>query len=1302
MIAPVHETQPVSVSAKSNPVFATLPVSETLPSVCNAWIISDYVSDAAALTDLVKSHGINCTRILSSVDVSTQITNILADHAKDPPDFIWVTLPQMASKNSNNARCHVAVRLVLYQQLLEGKQICIEGATVSNASQNAYTASFYIEPSWIERFNLSQSKVWWCSLGLQSNSSKPEQNCFATFTMSSMNLPQRYMSCCNQYGKHRGKVPKSTPQSHYNAVVKMLRESLIALAPAVQFSNSEPLLEVSDNFPVSTTSVTAASSSGVVPKKRSKAVGAKTFSVEDGPGEHTDVVLVPDRKWIEDSYDDCGDDLSAIKAHDDKDVFSVFEEVSSTIAPSDSECDSDLDDVFDSCFLNHCFPGSEHSNSENPYESEAPSRPTSYHFTDCMSMNAFLSKHEGVHDVFEMFGGKGLCTQIAVRRQLRTGPNWDITCDLDLQQPEQVAALWYYIATFRPRVVIAGPPCTAFGPWSRLNKIKYPEAYARALKVGLLFANLVAEVCQFQLSQGRHFIVENPWGSALWSLPSFVRLLNMPNVAVSKLAQCMTGLKDPQGIPTQKITAFAGSCSEIVCRLEIPCDGSHAHVALAGKVLGIARCKYAQTWTKRLCELIIEGIIATLRSQFKAYPAVSRDAYGGSKACKGCSCHAARHDPRHDRRPGICRFPLDVAVTWNCPACTRFLPSTHAQHSFDADCQWATAIPRHRGYERFPPLLRDPVAPASVAPAAATMDIVEPPPPVHGKVWTPVSSLAMCSTLEQCQIRDGWHPLSTNEVAITWTNGRRIGSVEPRYPSSDFPYRSSFGYFPDSPHSHGQWWQLEDRACALPTNNILLGFAIPTLVVVFHRLIVQDNASVPTEIKPGLNPRLGTGALKSSSSSSHMQPTSKAPPAKPPVVLAPPAPAEPHDQDPDIPAVAAEAEEPPQVDWSSFDMGRCLRALRSENPAIITRALKRLHLRLWHCSASRLSALLKAAGVPQQALKLVEDVCKTCSVCRMWQRPTNKAAVSSRLSEKLGEVVQHDLFFHGENVICGLLDEATRWTVAGVVAGKDTESLLRFITTFWIRTFGPMRVLLSDQEAGLFNEEAAVWAERHGITMKPKPVGSHAALIERHHQEFRDVLRRIVAQAEREQLLIPISDCVAEACFAKNALSNTGGFTPFQSLFGRYPVLLLDLEQAGQSAITDSDGSIAGANRHATRLRELALQSMLSATAASRLKVAESHKTRLAGQLLNLNVGDLIDIYRTPAKKELSGWRGPAKVLSTSRIEEGIIDILWGGRTLIARSQDVRHHMLFVYLLEQSSVAFNLLSSHLLMMLQSF
>ncbi len=498
----------------------TLPTIPCAPNyICNAWIISDFAPDASALISLVKSHGINCTRVLSCAEVSTQITNVLSDHARDTPDFIWVTLPKMLFKNPAVARCHVAVRLVLHQQLLSGKQICVEGATTSPSSQNPNSTAFYLDPSWFDRFPLFQSKVWWCSLGLQTGSNKANRNCLSTCTVSSMSLPQRYLSCCTPYGKHRGKLPRSTPQSHYIAVVKMLRESIVSLNPSLSYE-SEPLSAVpvdsTAHFPASTTVDKASTPAGAVPKKRSKAVGAKTLSAEDGPGEHVDVVVVRDRKWLEDCFDDCGDDLSAIKGSDDKEMFTVFDDVVSTAYASDSEESSDIDDLFDNCFLNHAFPSSDCANAENPYESEAPNRPFSTHFDSSSSMLAFLSQHEGAHDVCELFGGKGLCTQIAIRRQLRTGPNWDIVCDLDLEKPEQIAALWQYIETHKPRVIIAGPPCTAFGPWSRLNKTKNPEAYARALKVGMLLASLVAEICEYQLQQHRHFLIENPWGSALW------------------------------------------------------------------------------------------------------------------------------------------------------------------------------------------------------------------------------------------------------------------------------------------------------------------------------------------------------------------------------------------------------------------------------------------------------------------------------------------------------------------------------------------------------------------------------------------------------------------------------------------------------------------------------------------------------------------------------------------------------------------------------------------------------------------
>ena len=533
----------------------------------------------------------------------------------------------------------------------------------------------------------------------------------------------------------------------------MLRESLSQTIS--RSASMESLQEPLHSFPSNSTIKANA-------KRKVKAAGAKTMDENDGPGEHEDVVPLKPTKFIEDTFDDCGDDTTVIQDHEDKSMLCIhcFELASTDYVFTDSDTEGDSESMLDNEYITWNLPGSE--NPENLDED----RPFATSFATCVDMVAYLATVPGYHDVFELFGGKGLCSQIAVRRKLIAGPNFDTVCQLDLEDPSQVEALWEYIVMNQPRIVIAGPPCTAFGAWSRLNKTRSPEAYQRSLKVGMSLAILTAEICMYQLSMKRHFIVENPWGSAIWSLPCFVLPMAQPGVSVAKMAQCMTGLRDPDGILTRKLTCFLGSCPEIVCRVNIDCDNSHAHVSLAGQAQGLARCKFAQVWTRRLCELIVAGCCDVLRSPKTAYSNFSfatvaaKDPYGGSSTCPGCTSHAARHDVRHDRRVGVGRFSADIPIVWSCNACGRHLPSTHRLHAFDDTCQWTHAAQRQRGYEKAPAVLREPTVPPAKAPTAAVEEIIEPPVKVAGMEWIPVTCLKILATLDICQSHDGWRKIS--------------------------------------------------------------------------------------------------------------------------------------------------------------------------------------------------------------------------------------------------------------------------------------------------------------------------------------------------------------------------------------------------------------------------------------------------------------------------------------------------------------------------------------------------------------
>ena len=108
--------------------------------------------------------------------------------------------------------------------------------------------------------------------------------------------------------------------------------------------------------------------------------------------------------------------------------------------------------------------------------------------------------------------------------------------------------------------------------------------------------------------------------------------------------------------------------------------------------------------------------------------------------------------------------------------------------------------------------------------------------------------------------------------------------------------------------------------------------------------------------------------------------------------------------------------------------------------------------------------ILKHAGAPKQALDLVQEIVDTCKICRMWKRPTPKAATSTRLATSFNEMVQWDILFYKQYMISHLLDEAVRWSAGSILAKKDSSSLIKAISCDWTRLYGPMRVLVADGE----------------------------------------------------------------------------------------------------------------------------------------------------------------------------------------------------------------------------------------------
>ena len=100
----------------------------------------------------------------------------------------------------------------------------------------------------------------------------------------------------------------------------------------------------------------------------------------------------------------------------------------------------------------------------------------------------------------------------------------------------------------------------------------------------------------------------------------------------------------------------------------------------------------------------------------------------------------------------------------------------------------------------------------------------------------------------------------------------------------------------------------------------------------------------------------------------------------------------------------------------------------------------------------------------------------------------------------------------------------------------------------------------------------------------------------------------------------------------------------------------------------------------AVRIRDIYLQTMIQTTALARIKRSLDSKTRPAAELLRLNHGDLVDLYRVPTgpqAKDLIGWRSPGRVVDAEpeTLEDGLVHVRWQGRALPLRLQDLRRHL---------------------------
>lgn len=1128
------------------------------------------------------------------------------------PTLLWIRVPGVNTITNQKARYkldNIASLSQLQHKL--GRHVFIE---IAGTLANEYMKDSLTQLQW--------QKVKWCNLAVKHSNGRPAGMC--TYTLHNMQLPKleecQCLAAASDHIHHSNKRTDNTrewqhmtEQFHNSLGVILVKASSL---PTTNLPHHSPPSKISTHrqftipIPDTTTQTTP------LPPYSNQAAGNTLRFPPIGPEEVIRPMPEPSLafptearirqkekekqaklngtpiekktrfKVIEAGTDDMGEDFSSLGDYDE-----CFYDAGQHTSLEASFLINDfvepfLVDIEASMAPHYWLHGS---------EAVDPTRDPAV--LEYATMEAFLNDYDidaddhSHIDVVEICGGCARTSEVLIRRwhQVKVGMNFDAVVGFDLLDLKQRADMWRYLKKAKPLVIVLATPCTGLAGWKGINAARGSETHFRNRAVSLELGELGADIAEWQLNGGRHYVAENPKGSELFRLPKWKKLDDDPRTASADIDMCAAGMQCPDTkMLVKKGTTLKASCEALLATLrKFRCNGQHPHKPIEGKCKDGENLSHkCRIWPWKLATELAASIAALIRWHYQyvtseLYPETSTQADPPAKRrsnrldwpCPACRSNLPKDHPKHNRDLQGCRWPHD-RVDFECPGCASGRARHDRSHTYDlGKCRWASVVARQakprQGHHP-----RDPRRPATTDPTAGLQ-----PDPTADTVEEPGEVIVEDRTLP---------------------------------PQDDDDYRH-----PDAAGSSAQ----------------PLGYRLPPARVIAPRTTA---------------PRTRTTFRESG------------------------------DQDSTT-----------GIEWSTFDLGRSLQLLRSHNEGVVRRTLRMLHIRWWHVAAKRMSRILQAAGVPEKALRMIQDIVDTCRPCRMWKKPGPSNAATSRLVEGFNKVVQHDLMFvsptpgkpfnqkddRRAEPWQHMIDACTRLTQAQILDEKTSEAILQGMEYLWIRPYGPPAKIESDQESGLITEEAKVYLLRLGIELVEKGVGAHVRMLEVHHHILRQTFLKLVAQAHEEGIRATNNFLLTCAVTAKNALFTVGSSTPLQATFGTQPAILPDIEQVTAN-IDDSNTGPDGISRGRLRLKELACQDMIEVTAQERMKRAASSKTRPSVAATGLEVGEIIEFYREPAQKEHQGWRGPAEILKLEK--DGTVHVKWQGGSLICRLQDVRRALTYL------------------------
>ena len=831
-------------------------------------------------------------------------------------------------------------------------------------------------------------------------------------------------------------------------------------------------------------------------------------------------------------------------------------------------------------------------------------RPISDDHADIFSIVATLCYgRNNSVDMIELCGGMGGISQLAFSRGLSSGGNLDKTTNVDLGDPTIQRAVDHYLDTCYVRVAILQPSCRTTGPPSYFNAQANYNTWKAHHKEDLPHIMFCGWVAMKQDDLGRWYLREQPTGTWVDEIQPWKELAQRNHIVSIGIDQCATGLRDDFGDYIKKPTDITSNDETIL--------KPFATFRCNGSHVHAQPCNKqltaAQHYTKRLQSAFVEAV----------YLAKTLDKLRGDTPDKVAQAfpntvEAVTDPPQPEELRARVRRLKARPLVATCPACVDNIRANSPSHNRDPlQCKYVEVIPVYwkceycqRDYTRRP---------------GHTLVSKE------------------CRFAKHYQLPDDHDP--TGRTVPEWWNP---------------PPRPGEGQSSSATGRHG--------AHPRPPRPRAPGSADPLSGASSHDILRDEpqHGDVPTS--RGDAPTPATPSM-ATARRGRQQPI-------------PPPP----DPFPD----AEDAADNPQrtirnprtntgsgatrlPDWTRFNIQVSLQNLRSYEPHVVKKELRKLHLRWFHAKEPKMRMLLEKVGLDSVRLNMIKEVCDTCRECRAWQRPGNSTLPSVSLPGKFCEEGELDLMFYKRHIIFHILDRCIRLAAGQEIPDKERDTLIDAYYYCWLAHHYPFQTLYSDGEGGLNNDAAKKAFANKGTVLKIRAPGQHATSIESRNGILRATLHIMEEELKRHNIPVVFKRLLAEAMFATNAFTFYNGMSPYNALTGRQPQCLPDLETPDFPKGPEMSG-----HEREQHIRQVSLEAITQATAVAKTNRALRAKTAPDGARL-YSPGDLVDYHRpTATKDDHGGWNGPYPVIRNEP-ERGQLVVKAGSREIIVQYPDARH-----------------------------